>query len=150
MNARTIVLLIIVLAMAALAALNWGTLATPTQISLGLATVEAPLGLLMLGLTVLLGVFFIAYVLSQQSTMLMETRRLTKEMLAQRELADKAESSRFTELRQFLQTQQQQGEQRAAAGHAALLARLEQSDNATAAYMGEIEDRLERQALPRT
>ena len=64
MNSRTLVLLLIVAATAALAVLNWTALSEPSPISLGVTTVDAPLGLIMLGLTVLLGVFFIAYVLS--------------------------------------------------------------------------------------
>ncbi|WCM91879.1 LapA family protein [Acidovorax sp. NCPPB 2350] len=146
MSIRSIVLLLIVAAIAVLAALNWSTLATPSFISLGITSFEAPLGLLMLGLTVLLGVFFIAYVLSLQGSVMLETRRHAKEMQTQRELADKAEASRFTELRVFLETQHQQG-------HAALLARLEvlethlaarvqESDNTTAAYVGQLEDQL--------
>ncbi|MDF1485357.1 LapA family protein [Ramlibacter sp. H39-3-26] len=157
MRARTIVLALIVLATAALATLNWGALATPMPISLGIAVVDAPLGLVMLGLTVLLGVLFVAYVLALQGTVLLETRRHAKEMQAQRELADRAEASRFTELRSFIELQNQSAAQSEAALRAALLeridglehtlaARIEQSDNATAAYVGELDDRLRRSA----
>jgi hypothetical protein len=76
----------------------------------------------------------------------MENRRHNKEMHAQRELADKAEASRFTELRTFLEGQHRQA-------HAELLARMEtlearltrraaESDNATAAYVGQLEHQL--------
>ena len=79
-------------------------------------------------------------------------------MAAQRELADKAEASRFTELRTFLEAQQQQEmaaqKETAAALSArldqlekALEARAEQSDNGVAAQIGELEDRLERRQL---
>ena len=146
MHFRTIILSLIVLAIALLAALNWTALATPSQVELGLTTVQAPLGLIMLALTVLLGIFFIAYVLSLQSSVLLETRRHTKEMQAQRELADKAEASRFTELRAVLETQHQQGQ-------AALMERLQtletrweqqtkELENSTAAYFGQLEHQL--------
>lgn len=146
MHFRSAVLFLVVLAIAALAFLNWPMLAVPTTVSLGLTTVEAPLGLLMLGLTTLLAIFFVAYVLSLQGSVLLETRRHTKEMQVQRELADKAEASRFTELRHFLEIQQGQA-------HTAVLARLdtleqrlatrvEESDNATAAYVGQLEHQL--------
>ena len=108
MHLRSIVLWVTVLAIAALAALNWPALAAPSLVSLGIVVFEAPLGLIMLGLTGLLGIFFIVYVLSLQGSVLMETRRHTKEMQVQRELADKAEASRFTELRAFLDAQHQQ------------------------------------------
>nr|WP_288851449.1 LapA family protein [uncultured Acidovorax sp.] len=154
MHLRSIVLLLTVLVIAALAALNWPALAAPSLVSLGVVSFEAPLGLLMLALTALLGIFFVAYVLSLQGSVLLETRRHTKEMQAQRELADKAEASRFTELRTFLEIQHSQA-------HAAVLARLdhlearlaaraEESDNTTAAYVGQLEQQLRSRNSPVT
>ena len=146
MNSRTLVLLLIVAATAALAVLNWTALSEPSPISLGVTTVDAPLGLIMLGLTVLLGVFFIAYVLSLQGSVLLDTRRHTKEMQAQRELADKAEASRFTELRAFLENKHQQTQSqlmaRLDALESHLAARAQESDNSTAAYVGQLEQQL--------
>lgn len=144
MGVRSVFLLIIVLLIAALAALNWATLATPAVISLGLAQVTAPLGLLMLGLTVALAVFFLIYVLYLQSSVLLETRRHTRELTAQRDLADKAEASRFTELRSFLEAQEQKRSARYAELHSALLARVDQSDHTLAAHLGQLEDRMDR------
>ena len=145
-NFRTLVLLLIVAAIAALAVLNWGELTTPSLISLGVVSIEAPLGLIMLGLTVLLGIFFIAYVLSLQGSVLLDTRRHTKEMTAQRELADKAEASRFTELRVFLEEQHQQVQSQLIARldtlESRLAARAQESDNSTAAYVGQLEQQL--------
>lgn len=131
MNPRTLVLLLTVALITVLAVFNWNALATPSEVSLGLLSFEAPLGVLMLGLTVLLGIFFVAYVLSLQGSVLLETRRHAKEMQAQRELADKAEASRFTALRDEL------------------IARIDASGNGTAAHIAQLEDRLERaRALP--
>ena len=146
MNLRTLFLLLIVAAIAALAVLNWGELTAPSLMSLGVVSIEAPLGLIMLGLTALLGVFFIAYVLSLQGSVLLDTRRHSKEMTAQRELADKAEASRFTELRAFLETQHQQVQSQLIARldtlEAHLAARAQESDNSTAAYVGQLEQQL--------
>ena len=146
MNLRTLFLLLIVAAIAALAVLNWGELTVPSLMSLGVVSIEAPLGLIMLGLTALLGVFFIAYVLSLQGSVLLDTRRHSKEMTAQRELADKAEASRFTELRAFLETQHQQVQSQLIARldtlEARLAARAQESDNSTAAYVGQLEQQL--------
>ena len=158
MHIRTIIISLIVLATAALAALNWVALSTPATISLGVTTMEAPLGLIMLGLTTALVVVFVAYVLYLHSSVMLETRRHSKEMSAQRELADKAEASRFTELRNYLDTQRQQAVAADAQTQAALLGRLEQlektltlrveqTDNSLAAHVGELEDRLERKNL---
>lgn len=151
MQIRSILLLLTVLAIAVLAAFNWAALSAPVLVSLGVMSFEAPLGLLMLGLTTLLAVVCVAYVLSLQGSVLMETRRHTKELHAQRELADKAEASRFTELRSFLETQHQQS-------HTALLARLDhletrlaaraqESDNTTAAYVGQLEQQMRMRAV---
>ncbi|MBT2321253.1 LapA family protein [Variovorax paradoxus] len=155
MGLRTGVLLVVVLLIAALAALNWGLLVAPTVMSLGFMQVTAPFGLIMLGLTALLAIFFAAYVVYLQTTVLLETRRHAKEMQTQRDLADRAEASRFTELRNFLETQENVHMARNAERHAALLARVEQletaiklrsdqSDNALAAHLGQLEDRFDR------
>lgn len=157
MGVRSAFLFVIVLLIAALAALNWGTLASPGVMSLGFMDVTAPLGLIMLGLTVALGVFFLAYVIYLQSSVLFETKRHTKEMQAQRDLADKSEASRFTELRNFLETQENTHMTRNAERHAAMLARVDalegafrqrvdQSDNTVAAHIGQLEDRVSGRA----
>ena len=158
MHVRTIIISITILAIAALSALNWAALSAPASVSLGVASIEAPLGLIMLGLTTLLGAVFLAYVFYLHSSVMLEARRHNKEMTAQRELADKAEVSRFTELRVFLEAQQQQelaAQKESAAALSARLdqlekaleARAEQSDNGIAAQIGELEDRLERRQL---
>lgn len=146
MNFRTIILLLIAIVIAALAVLNWDTLIDPTTVSLGVTSIEAPLGAIMLGLTILLSVFFLAYVLSMHGSVLLETRKHVRELNAQRELADKAELSRFTELRQYLETQQRQSQDlfnaRMDAMEARLSARAQESENVTAAFMGQLEDQL--------
>jgi len=146
MHLRSVVLLLTVLAIAALAAFNWPTLAEPSLVSLGIMSIDAPLGLIMLALTALLSIFFVAYVLSLKGSVLMETRRHTKELHAQRELADRAEASRFTELRAFLEAQHQQAHtallQRMDVMEAHLAARAQETDNTTAAYVGQLEQQL--------
>ncbi|MFD2755622.1 Signal transduction histidine kinase [Comamonas terrae] len=150
MNLRTFSLLIIVALIALLAALNWNTLATPSTVSLGVAEIQAPLGVLMLALTCLMAVFFLAYVLWMQGSVLMEARRHAKEMQAQRDLADKAEASRFTELRGVLETLHAQNRQdllaRIDALEAHLASRAQESDNSTAAYVGQLEQQVRQLA----
>ena len=159
MRLRTGILLLVVLLIAALAFLNWSVLSQPTPMSLGVTTVTAPLGLVMLALTAVLGIVCLAYVFFLQSSVMLESRRHNKELQAQRDLADKAEASRFTELRTFLDGQ----EQIRATRNAELLSRLtsrieqlestfrvrsDQSDNSTAAHIGQLEDRIERRVAP--
>ncbi len=158
MGVRSAFLFVIVLLIAALAALNWGTLSAPTDVWLGFMTVSAPLGLIMLGLTAVLAAFFLVYVLYLHSSVLIDTKRHTKEMQAQRDLADKAEASRFTELRNFLEAQENKHMAQNADRQSALLARLDQletsvrlrsdqTDNTVAAHIGQLEDRIERRPL---
>ena len=159
MSLRTGFMLVVVLLIAALAALNWGVLAQPTAMSLGFMQVTAPLGLVMLGLTALLAVVFLAYVFYLQGSVMLETRRHSKEMQVQRDLADKAEASRFTELRSYLDAQEQARSARNAELLSRLSARIEQleasfkarvdqSDNSVAAHIGQLEDRIERRGAP--
>ncbi|AVO34345.1 Signal transduction histidine kinase [Ottowia oryzae] len=82
--------------------LNWAAMNTPTDLNLGFTEIRAPLGLVLLGLMAALSVVFVAMVAYTQGTVLVETRRHAKELAAQRELADKAEASRFTDLRAHL------------------------------------------------
>lgn len=146
MSLRTGFLLAVVVLIAALAALNWGILATPVLMSIGFMQVNAPLGVIMLGLTVLLGILFAAYVVYLQSSVLIETRRHTKELQGQRDLADKAEASRFTDLRNFLETQENVHMTRNAERHSSLIARVEQLEGTLAAHIGQLEDRLDRRS----
>ena len=155
MRARTVLLIIAILAVAAFAALNVDEFTRSSVLSLGFRTVQVPLGLVMLLLLVIAVVMFLASTIYMQGTNLIETRKYARELSAQRELADKAEASRFTELRSYLDAQTAATLSREAANatvmaerlsraQAALLLRIEQSDGATAAYMGQLEDRMER------
>lgn len=161
MRTRTIVLIVAIVLMAGFAALNMDEFTRSSLLSLGFTTVQAPLGLVMLMLLVAALLVFLATTLYIQSTHLIETRQTSRELHAQRELADKAEASRFTELRNYLEAQSLATQQREAA-HATVLAermaqsqqaitgKIDQSGNTLAAYIGELEDRLEtRDGVPR-
>jgi uncharacterized integral membrane protein len=152
--------LFVVLALVGLFALiNWPAFTALTPLTLGFTTVEAPLGLVMLGLVLFLSLLFTMWAISLQGTALMETRRHTKEMQVQRELADKAEASRFVELRSYLSSELLRVSQASYEARADLLARmdrlqdetrlaLDQNANSLAATIGELDDRLERGGLP--
>lgn len=155
MQIRTLLFVIILGAIGGLAALNWEAFNTPTALWLGVTTVQAPLGLVMLGLTALLTAFFLVFIVYLQSSVLLEARRHAKELQANRELADQAEASRFTELRRFIELEMQAIVRQDGESRTALLARMDrldaeileavsQSGNSLAAHIGEVEDRLER------
>jgi uncharacterized integral membrane protein len=126
MPLRNVLLLVVLVAVAVFAALNWSVIMAPTTLSLGFAEVQAPLGLVLLGVIALLSVLFLAYVVYLQSSVLLEARRHARELQASRELADQAEASRFTELRAHLDT------------------RLTDIENSLSAQLGELRDRLDR------
>jgi hypothetical protein len=153
MRTQSIFLLLVLTLVGAFSALNWGAILTNTSLSLGLATIEGPLGLILLGMLVTVAAAFLVYVLYLQSTVMWDARRNARELQANRELADKAEASRFTELRNHLdaafkqQAQQDKSTQqnllsRMDALESALALMVEQSGNSLGASIGEIEDRL--------
>ena len=137
---RAIVFFLVLVFVGLFALINWTVFSALTPLSLGFTTVQAPLGLIMLGLVVFLCVLFTVWVISLQANSLMDARRQTKELQAQRDLADKAEASRFTELRSELVARLDRLQRESALT-------LEQSGNSVAAHIGQLEDRLERARL---
>ena len=160
MKLRTLLLILFILLVAGFVALNFAQILQPTALSFGVTEVQAPLGLVLLGMLVLVLVVFLAALVYQQTTHLMEVRRVTREAAEQRNLADKAEASRFTELRTFLQAEMQATaareidlaeklHQKVDKLQAAMTEVIEQNGNGLSASLGELEDRLERQFQPR-
>lgn len=143
MRARTLIVIILLLLVALFAALNWTAFITPTTLNLLVASVEAPLGMVMLGLLAIVVLAFAIYMAIWQGSVLMETRRTAKELQTQRQLADQAEASRFTELRAYLADELARLHERLGQTEAALQRDVQASGNTIAAYIGEVEDRLE-------
>jgi uncharacterized integral membrane protein len=152
---RTLLIVLVLGVVVVFALLNWSVFTAPTVLSIGFTTVEAPLGLILLGAIVALTLLFLIYLVYLQATALMESRQYSRELKNQRELADRAEESRFTELRSSLQTELRRIADLMADSNTAMNTRLdglardlrsaiEQSTNSLSAYLGEIEDRLER------
>lgn len=155
MKAPTLLLMFVLTGIVAFAVVNWSVIMAPTTVSLLVADIQAPLGLIMLGLTALVTVLFLIYLAYLQTTVLLDARRHSRELQTQRELADKAEASRFTDLHGYLDTELRKlGEQvaesrtgvtgRIEKTEQELRAVIEQSGNSLAAYIGEIDDRLLR------
>ena len=96
---RAIAFCVVLMLVGLFALINWDAFSALTPLSLGVTTVQAPLGMIMLGLVAFLCVLFTVWVISIQARSLMEARRQTRELQTQRDLADRAEASRFTELR---------------------------------------------------
>lgn len=94
-----------VVVVAALIVLNWSTLSAPAPLNLVVAEIQAPLGVVMLGVAaVLVALFLVAY-LQNLIASLLETRSLLKEVQRVQDLADKAEASRIENLHQLVATE---------------------------------------------
>jgi len=162
MRARLVVLVVAILAVAGFAALNWSEFLRTTPLSFGLVVMEAPLGLILLSVLAVTLLAFIASSAHMQTLGLLESRQYAKALATQRELADKAEASRFTELRQYLDAQVRETRQREAIAateferamvqsQRELRTQLEQMDRSLLARLAELEGRtdarLEQQLL---
>jgi hypothetical protein len=102
---------------------------------------------------------FLVFVVSMQTSALLETRRQSRELKASRELADQAEASRFSELRSLVEVELLKLTNLHAEAKSHAMARseqlesnlrtaIEESGNTLAAYIGELEDRLEKSKNP--
>lgn len=134
---------------------NWSLMIEPVPLSFLLFTAHGPLGLILLVVVLGFAVLFGVYAVSLRTTALVETRRHLKELEAQRELADKAEASRFTALAGQLEQEGTRLRATVEASRAEVLQRvdmLEQSlasgmneaANSLAAHVGQVDDKLNR------
>lgn len=159
MSLRSLLVVAALALLAAFAIVNWTAFTAPTTLSLLFTEVQAPLGLIMLVVTGLFSGLFLFYILFQQAGVILEARRYAKELHTHRELADKAEASRFTEIRTFLEGELRKLEGQGAAGVRELGGRIEkleqqladrlaESTRTLSAYVGEVEDKLDRMLRP--
>jgi flagellar biosynthesis/type III secretory pathway M-ring protein FliF/YscJ len=128
MKTRTLLMVIAFAAIAAFVALNWGAITTTTSLSLGVTTVQAPLGFLLLALLALFTILFVVFVIYSRTSGFFKERDHSREMKATQELADNAETSRFTELRELLGPEFKKHTDLYSATTATVMARLEQLD----------------------
>lgn len=155
MKILNVIILIVFVGLIIFAASNWNAIITPIPLSLVFMETNAPLGLILLAITGLLALLFLGFVVYMQSSTLMLRKRLNKELEAQRKLADEAEASRFTELRTYLEAELQQlsnqntelyqkSANRIAELETAIKATVVETGSTLTAYIGELEDRLEK------
>jgi hypothetical protein len=155
MRIAGLTVVVALLLLGAFAALNWDAFTADTTLSLLVTSVTAPLGLVMLTVAVALTALGLAFALVVRTTMLLESRRLSRELQTQRELAERAEASRLTELRAFLERRLAELETSARNAPQLVIERinvldrsLQEAINTATASMssaiGEVEDKLER------
>jgi uncharacterized integral membrane protein len=155
MKLRLIVLVVVLGLLSVFIFANWAAITAPTQVSLVVKQIEAPLGLILLVCLAVVVALFLFAMVFQQAGLLRETRRYAKELAAQRALADEAEASRFTELRTHLDARLDRLDpggsgmdeplnERIDRLEAAMRAHIDHAGNSLAAYIGEVDDRVER------
>lgn len=154
MRARLLFIVLAGVVVAGLAALNWGEVTRTSRLNFGLILTDAPLaGILLAILAVTLVVFLVSSAI-QESRNLIAWNRHSKELQAQRDLADKAEASRFTDLRQHIDSTLRESRQRdALAGgdfeksmlqsHRDLRAQLDAMNRTLLARLAELESRVD-------
>jgi len=148
MRVRTVLIILVMLLIAVFVALNWPAFMAPATLSLLVAHIEAPLGLVMLGLQVVVLLVFAVYIAMWQGAVLLQTRRHTKELQAQRTLADQAEASRFTELRAVLHEEFERLAARVGKTQEDLVREMREHSNSLAATISELDGRVQGQGKP--
>ncbi len=152
--------LLAVLLLAFFAIANWSLITAPASLNLLAFHVQAPLGLILFGATLLFAALFALYVLSLRTAALIDARRHMRELEVQRELADEAEASRFTALsrqvdeelartRAELDRARQEILQRTDVLEQKLVQSLSETSNTLSAYVGELDDKLDRLSVRR-
>ena len=154
MRGRIAFIVLAAIVVAVIAAQNWPAMTRSEPMSFGIFSTSAPLGLTLL---VLLGIVLAVFLVSsavQESRYLMEHRRNARALQAQHELAEKAEVSRFTELRSHLDNHLRESrqretmvttefEKRVMQSHNELRAQLDRLQQMLASRLGDVEHRVE-------
>lgn len=130
---------------------NWSVLTAPTLLSFVAFDVEGPLGVILLGVTLVLVALFVIYALMLRTNMLMDSRRHHQELQAQRKLAESAEASRLSELRaevadKFARLHEALGQSDARMDRMeqSLRQSMNEAANGLAALVGEMDDKIDR------
>ena len=157
MKALGWIILVALVLLALFAVANWSLLMAPATLDFLAFTVQGPLGLILLGATLGFAALFAIYALSLRTSGLVETRRHTRELQIQRDLADKAEASRFTALgntvdqefarvRALIEESRAEARQHALSIEASLKNALSETANELFAHIGEVDEKLNRLA----
>jgi len=149
-----VVIFVLVLA-AIFVAANWSVLVQATPLSFVAFQVEGPLGIIMLGITLVIVGLVVIYAMVLRTNWLLESHRLNREVQKQRELAEEAESSRIAELRELLEAEldgvreaiKTSGEEaavRTESADKALSETVNEALNSLNAHIGYFDDKLNR------
>ncbi len=144
MRFRTVLSLVVVLTMAAFLFVNWRVFSAPASFYFLLGSVDIPVGVVMVILLALIILVLAIYVGIWQGSLLRDYRQQSKELQAQRSLADDAEASRFTALSTLLRDEMAKQEIRFETAFNALQSELRDTEHSIAATLAEMDDRMVR------
>jgi len=105
MKYRTITLLVVFFLLLLFAALNWQAFSAATTLNLLVATIEAPLGGVMLVTVALLTLVYLLLLARQEAASLIANRARQKEFDKVRKLADSKEESRIRDLEALVKSE---------------------------------------------
>lgn len=159
MRGRILFIVLAGVVAAGIAVLNWPAISRSEPMDFGIITMNAPLGMILLALLVIALAAFLVSTAVQESRYLMEHRRTSRALQAQHELAEKAEVSRFTELRTHLDDHLRESRQRESIvatefekrmmqSHNELRAQLDRMQQMLATRLGDIESRVADSRTP--
>jgi len=148
-----VLVIIVFILLAIFTAANWTVLTTPTLLSFVAFSIEGPLGVILLGVTLGLTLLVVVYALLLRTSWLIESRRLNRQLEEQHELAEKAESSRivalqetlkreFTELQTSLKELNAAGIARIERAEQTLAKTIEENTNSLVAQIGYLDDKM--------
>jgi len=137
MNILGAIILAALFLLAVFTLVNWSVLTEPTTLSFVAFNIDGPLGVILLGVTLVLVALFVLYALTLRTHMLMESHRLNQELQAQRKLAESAETSRINELRTLIDARMDEAEQ-------SMKLAVNEATNSLAALVGEMDDKIDR------
>jgi uncharacterized integral membrane protein len=144
MRSRTLLVIIMAGIACAFFIINWQIFATSAKFSLIFTSFETPVGVAMLGVFAIFILTLLVYAGIWRSSLLLEYRRLAKELQSQRTLADNAEASRFTEMGTLMHTEIANLTSSLEAKLDALREEFRNTENSIAATLGEMDDRIQR------
>lgn len=153
MHLRSVFLLLLFVLCSVFLIVNWEGVMAEVNVNLLWTEIQAPLGLILLMGPGLLILICLIYGFVQQAGLSMELRRVNKQLQQARDLAQKAELSRFTELKSEMQKQITELQNQSASRHSSLMAAVngvqaavdesaQGTVNSLSASVGEVEDRL--------
>lgn len=125
MKIKTFLLVVGLLLVIAIAVLNWNVIMMPTTISLGIATVQAPLGFLMFILLSFFSLLILVVAIYSRTWGFFKDRQHSNEAQAKLKLTDNIETPEITVLGELLKTELKKLENLQRDSTATVLARIE-------------------------